>query len=302
MIKEFYSNGKLLISGEYVVLDGAYGWAIPTKFGQYLRVLKTKSSRLSWKSLDEKGKPWFEAVYEIVPLTEISSSDKATSHTLLKILSEAQRLNSSFLLDSIGLEIEAKLTFPRDWGLGTSSTLINNIANWAKVNPYTLLSRTFGGSGYDIACAQYNTPIVYELKNGLPIIEEVSFNPKFKEQLFFVHLNKKQNSRAAIAAYKERHIDKKRLIEQINQITKKLIAAKQLPDFELLMSRHEQLLSEALGATPVKAWLFPDYFGAIKSLGAWGGDFVLATGNTETPAYFKEKGHTTVIPFEKMML
>ena len=30
----FYSNGKLLITGEYVVLDGAKALALPTKFGQ----------------------------------------------------------------------------------------------------------------------------------------------------------------------------------------------------------------------------------------------------------------------------
>lgn len=302
MIKEFYSNGKLLLSGEYVILDGAYGWAIPTKFGQYLRVLKNESSRLTWRSLNEKGKVWFEAVYGLEPLVEISSSDKVTSNTLLKILSEAQFLNSSFLIGSTGLEVETELTFPRDWGLGTSSTLINNIANWANVNPYHLLSKTFGGSGYDIACAHHNNSIVYELKNGQPIIKEVSFNPRFKEHLFFVHLNTKQNSRDAISDYRKQKIDKNKLIEQINQITKKLITTKQVSDFEFLISRHEQLLSEALGATTVKAQLFPDYFGAIKSLGAWGGDFIMAVGNTETPAYFKEKGYAIVIPFKEMLL
>jgi len=30
----FYSNGKLLITGEYLVLDGAKALALPTKYGQ----------------------------------------------------------------------------------------------------------------------------------------------------------------------------------------------------------------------------------------------------------------------------
>ncbi len=302
MTKEFYSNGKLLLSGEYVILDGAYGWAVPTKFGQYLRVLKNESSRLTWKSLDEKGNVWFEAVYGLEPLVEISSSDKAISNTLLEILSEAQFLNPSFLIGFTGLEVETELTFPRNWGLGTSSTLINNIANWANVNPYPLLSKTFGGSGYDIACAQHNNPIVYQLKNGQAVVKEVSFSPKFKEQLFFVHLNKKQNSRDAISDYRKQKIDKKRLVEQIDKITKKLIASEQISDFEFLISRHEQLLSKTLGVITIKAALFPDYFGAVKSLGAWGGDFIIATGNKETPAYFKEKGYATIIPFKEMVL
>jgi hypothetical protein len=29
--KKFYSNGKLLITGEYLVLDGAKAFALPTK-------------------------------------------------------------------------------------------------------------------------------------------------------------------------------------------------------------------------------------------------------------------------------
>ena len=35
---EFYSNGKLLISGEYFVLDGAKCLALPCKKGQLLKI------------------------------------------------------------------------------------------------------------------------------------------------------------------------------------------------------------------------------------------------------------------------
>ena len=35
-----YSNGKLLISGEYVILDGALSLAVPTLFGQYLEIVR----------------------------------------------------------------------------------------------------------------------------------------------------------------------------------------------------------------------------------------------------------------------
>ena len=59
--------------------------------------------------------------------------------------------------------ITTKLTFPRAWGLGTSSTLISLIAQWAKCDPFELLFEAFGGSGYDIACATANSPISYQL-------------------------------------------------------------------------------------------------------------------------------------------
>jgi len=47
---------------------------------------------------------------------------------------------------------------------------------------------------------------------------------------------------------------------------------------------------------------FSDYFGQTKSLGAWGGDFILATGNEDTSKYFKEKGFQTVIPYQDLIL
>ena len=53
---------------------------------------------------------------------------------------------------------------------------------------------------------------------------------------------------------------------------------------------------------PVKEVLFKDYSGVIKSLGAWGGDFVLVTGNENDYQYFLNKGFKTIIPFNKMIL
>ncbi len=303
MVQEFYSNGKLLLSGEYAILDGAYGWAVPTKYGQYLKVTDNDTGHLSWKSLDHKGKPWFHAVYDIERLNEISCSDKKLSHGLLQILSEAKALNPDFLSGDKGCTIETRLTFPRNWGLGTSSTLINNIARWAKVDPYRLLAGTFGGSGYDIAAALYNTPILYHIDKGHPKVREIAFHPRFKEGLFFIYLNKKRNSREAISEYRTRQLDKTELVHRISQITEKLVATQSIDDFMQLISQHEHLLSEALGVQTIKAELFPDYVGAIKSLGAWGGDFVLAVGpGEETLAYFKGKGFDTVIPYSEMVL
>ena len=68
------------------------------------------------------------------------------------------------------------------------------------------------------------------------------------------------------------------------------------------MQKHEDLIAKALGVPTVKQSLFPDYKGAIKSLGAWGGDFVLAASDQEGPNYFKNLGYENVIPFEKMIL
>jgi mevalonate kinase len=61
-LNTFYSNGKLLLTGEYLVLEGATALAVPTKFGQDLSVEKIKEPQLIWGSFTNTGDCWFEAV------------------------------------------------------------------------------------------------------------------------------------------------------------------------------------------------------------------------------------------------
>ncbi|MCA0959054.1 GHMP kinase [Muricauda ruestringensis] len=302
MEKEFYSNGKLLLSGEYAILDGALGLAIPTSYGQSLQVTPNTSGFLDWTSLDLNKNVWFSAQLDLTNLNVVATSDKSMANTLKTLLLEANAQNPLLLTDSEGFKIETHLTFPRNWGLGTSSTLINNLAQWARVDAYQLLWNAFGGSGYDIACAQTNSPLVYQLKNNKPKVESIAFDPYFKESLYFVHLNQKQSSKKAIANYREQQFDTSELVKKITDLTRAMIGATTLSDFELFMDRHETVLSAILKMTPVKERLFPDYYGTIKSLGAWGGDFILATGDEKSISYFKSKGYNTVIPYSKMVL
>ncbi len=306
----FYSNGKLLLTGEYLVLEGAKALALPTKFGQDLEVISIKEPQLIWGSFDLNGNCWFEAIFELPKLRLISAtfdsdiegnSDKI-AETLLEILSEAKKLNTDFLNSSAGFLVKTTLTFPRNWGLGSSSTLINSIAFWAKVDAFQLLWNSFKGSGYDIACAQNNSPIFYQLLDKKPIVERVNFNPRFQENLFFVHLNQKQDSKKGIAKFRENKQNLQKEIEQISMISEDFLKVSNLNDFEKLIFEHEKIISSIIQQKPVKSELFPDYFGEIKSLGAWGGDFVLATGNEKSISYFKNKGFETILPYSEMIL
>lgn len=299
---DFYSNGKLLLTGEYVVLDGAKALAIPTRYGQLLSVRPITESKLIWVSVNSIGDIWFQHDFNLDTITSETTYDDDVSQTLNNLLAEAKRLNPDFLSSQGGFHVTTSLTFPRNWGLGSSSTLIYTIALWANVNPYTLLWNAFKGSGYDIACAKHDTPIIYEINRRKPIVTEVSFEPSFRDQLYFVHLNKKQNSRNAIIRYNERKGTIANEIKVINAITTEMIASPSLIDFELLLKEHEQIIADIIQEIPVQERLFADYFGQIKSLGAWGGDFVLATGNDDTRAYFEHKGYKTIIPFDDMIL
>ncbi|MFT5846463.1 MAG: mevalonate kinase [Psychroserpens sp.] len=304
-MKRFYSHGKLLITGEYVVLDGAIALAVPSVFGQSLEIKKGKNGILKWTSVDEQANTWFEIEFSILDNEIIYSLDDRNdiSQRLLQILNAAKQLNSEFLYENQGYEVTTILEFPKNWGLGTSSTLISNVARWAKVDPYALLELTFGGSGYDIACANAKKGLTYQLNTSNDNVQSsINFNPMFKDNLFFVYLNQKQNSRDGIKQYRENTSDVSSVIDKVNTITQSMIKSQSLVAFQQLMNTHEQLISEIIKETPIKRRLFNDFNGSIKSLGAWGGDFVLVASQDNPTAYFKAKGYTTILSYSEMVL
>ncbi|CAM2837904.1 GYDIA family GHMP kinase [Flavobacterium frigoris] len=304
MKETFYSNGKLLITGEYLVLDGAKAFALPTKFGQNLIVENNPNHEIHWKSFDADGQIWFEDTISFSEIqNQVPQEPDTIKTTLLSILHEAYVLNPSFIKDDSGYTITTQLTFPKQWGLGTSSTLINNIAQWLKIDAFVLLNNSFGGSGYDIACAQNNGPVIYHLERAKPIVEKVLFNPNFLENLYFVYLNKKQNSKAAIQSYySQRNNNLEQIIATNNQITQAVLNANTLKNFANALQEHEAKLSIILKMKTVKETLFPDFNGVVKSLGAWGGDFVMVLSESDPTDYFKQKGYETVIPYDEMIL
>jgi len=305
MKKEFYSNGKLLITGEYLVLDGANALALPTIFGQNLIVEKGKNKEIKWTSYDADGSIWLDEQFSFDDILKKNTADESESvkNTLIEILHQGYLLNTDFIDNSQGYHITTLLTFPRNWGLGTSSTLINNIAQWLEIDAFVLLNNSFGGSGYDIACAQNDSPILYHLENGKPIIEAVTFEPEFSENLFFVYLEKKQSSKASIISYyNNKNNELGSVIIANNKITSAVLKAKTLQEFAIALEEHEAQMSTILEMQTIKESLFPDFEGVIKSLGAWGGDFVLAISNENPTAYFNKKGYKTVVSYQDMIL
>ncbi|NNL80526.1 MAG: GHMP kinase [Flavobacteriaceae bacterium] len=301
-MKSFYSHGKLLISGEYLVLDGARALAIPTRFGQWLHVRENSDNLLKWRSLDENEKPWYSGAFIRQNGEWIGQDEENITMRLRQILNIANILNPDFLREEIGYDVVSMLEFSRDWGLGSSSTLLNNIAQWANVDAFELSELTFGGSGYDIACAMYSHPILYNKANGSRQIDSIDFSPDFQSNLYFLHLNKKQDSRQAIASYRESELVTESLIRTISKLSEDMAACTTLVRFQKLMEQHEEIISDILGIKPVSQRLFPDFEGSIKSLGAWGGDFVLVASEEDPRDYFRKKAYQTLVPFGEMIL
>lgn len=299
MEKDFYSNGKLLLTGEYVVLDGAWSLAIPTQYGQSLTVRPIETPLIRWEAYNHEQKRWFLGEFHQIEGKITTANVSPTALTLAKILTEAKRQNPSFLTDSRGYHITTHLNFPNNWGLGSSSTLINNIAQWVEADPYRLLEKSFGGSGYDIAAAQNDHPILYRTAQDIVEVKPVEIHWDFTDSLFFIHLNKKQNSREGIARYRSKKVNTD-VLSQISNISQAVPKAQTLEALSELMTAHEKLISDTITLPTLKETLFSDFPGFIKSLGAWGGDFILASGQDDAKTYFKQRGYTTIIPFDVM--
>ena len=295
-MKKIHSNGKLLITGEYLVLDGAISLALPCNYGQSLSFKSHNKNILNWISLDVNKEIWFEASFEASSFKVQKTSDNNIVKWVQKILKASSELSTS--KKKLKGTIINELEFPSNWGLGSSSTLLNNISNLYEIDPYDLHFSTTNGSGYDIACASSNSSLTYQIINNKPIVNPMDWNPNYKNEIIFIYLNKKQKSNLEIKRYNKLKKNPD-LVNEISNITKKIIRSKNITEFEKFIDQHELIISELMQTKTVKEKYFSDYNGSIKSLGAWGGDFILATKNNKN--YFLEKGFNTVFSFSELI-
>lgn len=307
----YYSNGKLLITGEYLVIEGAFALAVPTILGQEMFVEDISGipefrneGKLIWESY-YKDECWFTAEFLIKDMDVVSSTEPERAIYLQKILLEASNLNPEILGAGKSLKIQSSLAFSPEWGLGSSSSLINNIASFFNVDPYQLFFNTQNGSAYDIACAGASGPIYYRLEDGQANVENAGFNPAFKGNIAFIYSGVKQDSRQSLGKFLDRQGSYEFEKGIISEISRELAVASHIKEFCELIDEHEQIMSKVLGMPKVKDDSFPDFPGSIKSLGAWGGDFILAATEidfVEIKSYFSTKGLDTVFSFDELVL
>lgn len=292
------ANGKVLLSGEYLVLHGASALAIPTSRGSTLKVSPDSGNEIKWLTR-QNGLEVLQASLSTdgsligsgnsAMASRISSIFKA----ILKLRKEEKFRPSAFISD---------LEFSMNWGLGSSSTLIYSLASWAGLDAFELLELTFGGSGYDVACAGASNPILFRLEDGRAIYSEVPFNPPFEEMLHFVYLNKKVSSAQSVTEYiylKNSNIVKE--IRRIDEISEAMVKCGNCLDFSTLVQEHEAILSMVLKRPCIADEIFTGCPGVLKSLGAWGGDFILFIGHARDLDYFRQKGYPTIISYKDMI-
>jgi mevalonate kinase len=297
----YHAHGKLLLTGEYFVLKGAKAIALPLQYGQRMEVLPGKQEQvLSWKAFMQEGL-WFSCDFQLPGLKIIHSSDSEKAVVLQETLKAIQQMKPDFQFNG-GLDIQTKIDFDNQWGLGSSSTLIANLAAWAGVDAFELNERIFNGSGFDIACASASGPIFYQ-KNGQTVDIELDY--PFLGHLYFIYSGSKKSTRNEVRRFLKEAAITSEKIRQINSISTQIAKTKTLAEFQHLIHEHEHLVSELLKMPPVKQAYFGDFEGEMKSLGAWGGDFYLAATPRDSRyvlEYFKAKGLQVVFPWKELVL
>lgn len=306
----YKSNGKFLLTGEYLVLKGATALALPLKLGQSLEyeALESDESKIYWNAYKTSQQAnWFNVVLNKKDFSVIETDDKEKAERLSNILSKAKSLNENIFNESSDYRFVTRLDFDPQWGLGSSSTLINNIAEWAGINPYLLLDETFKGSGYDIACAKAESPIFYNIDEStgqrVNKSRKASFNPPFKDNIYFVYQGHKQNSANEVKAFLDKEKDYDKEIKSISEISRILPDIQTLSDFRYFIKVHEEIMATCLDRKRIKKY-FTDFEGEIKSLGAWGGDFFMAAtewNEADVRKYFINKGLDVIFKYDDIV-
>ncbi len=301
-VNRYYSRGKLLLSGEYMVLSGAKALGVPLRSGQDLQVrAAVYGKELKWDSR-EQGKSWFKAKFTLDGARVLESTDDRVAEHLSEIMIAAGDLSKRKIPER-ARDVVTNLEFPRSYGWGSSSTLLANIAQWFGIDPLALHFKVSAGSGYDVALAMAEGPLIYQQQDGKAVFHSASISERITSKLYFVYLGKKQDTQKSILEYNKTQTTKED-VERISRITERMSETSDLREFQELIFEHEAVLSEILGKPGIQKVVFGDFEGAVKSMGAWGGDFVMACsadGEEQIMKYFSSRGYPVVYPYRKIV-
>lgn len=277
---------------------------MPTRLGQWLRLNPAPDNATAhqWKSRRKDGTVWFEGSFAEFG-TLLQATDMKVGRRLEDLFMSIEDQRPGFWGKQPFWSFETQLEFPLEWGLGSSSTLIAALSRWADIDPFQMMDDTLGGSGYDIACANARQPILFQRRTGRPNYVEIPYQPTFLDQICFVYLGQKQDSREGIQRFRNT-VTSERQLERISELTMLFFKARDAREAVLVLEEHEALISEALRLPQVKQKHFPNFPGIVKSLGAWGGDFVMALSEkpaAATKQYFRVKGFETALTYQELI-
>jgi mevalonate kinase len=293
-MQSFYAPGKILLVGEYTVTKGFEGLAVPVKSGQWMDVWEFDSpgnaeDRFIFNALDSRGASWFSESFDI---SNLKSNSLETNAVKSNVADENFENNESHLSKLLALvpesfwksgksyRFETRLEFERSSGLGSSSTFVQLMSNYFKLDPFQVQDLVFGGSGYDVAIAAVQKPLIYWRNEQGVHFRQWKLNSELTKDWKVVFLGNKVNSRTSTSQVSDMLEDlsnDENYRMQIQKIIEIVRDAQELMALETGIEMYQMFLSQLLGmVTPYTYFgVKPLPRGVCKWLGAWGGDMLL---------------------------
>ena len=268
---------------------------MPTSFGQHLSVESHHGpEHVLWEALNHDNQQWFSAGYDREGRV-LHSSSTAMAEKLQRFLAPVRNSKAW----NAPVRVQTRVDFPRRWGLGTSSTLCALLAQWAEVDAFSY-RKLHGGSGYDLACAQASGAISYALVDAEPEVISVQL-PEVLQSVVFVYRGVKQQTDSSLQLVGRKPFSLAQC-QEISQLSKAFLQTNTLDELESIIEQHELLIANHLGLERAIEGPFKGIRGQVKSLGGWGGDFVMLTRFEENRQWLEANGFNAIIPFETMAL
>lgn len=302
LISTYRANGKLLLTGEYLVLHGAKAVALPLKVGQRLEVsFPNNTQAIVWQAFYREAL-WFSCELSPADFSIQATSDPEKAESLARILKIIQTFNPTFKIEA-GTLFRTTLESNPEWGFGSSSTLISLLSQFSGVDAFRLNELAFQGSGFDIACATANGPILYQRGSS---VEPVSLDYPFSDRLCLVYSGKKKSTAGEVNAFLKEMKVSLELVDEMSELSQRFLMCRDQNEFNQLIRSHEAMIGNLIGRKTLKSEFFTDFDGEIKSLGAWGGDFFLTSASEwtfeEVKKYFANKGLPTAFKWDDLIL
>src|SRR5699024_6247077 len=96
----YHSNGKLLLTAEFLVIEGAKALALPGPLGQRLSISSLDSPAIHWKSYTVKGELWYDQRFTLNKQQQLIPETADTTETtqrLQQIFTIIHQLNPTAL-------------------------------------------------------------------------------------------------------------------------------------------------------------------------------------------------------------
>lgn len=292
-----------MLTGEYLILEGAVGLAVPLQKGQSMKVVEGQGAELHWLTKDQHGNKWFECKMNLIDFSIEKTNDEEKAVFIQSLIKSAAQLNSDFLSQWKKYKVTCELEFDPAWGLGTSSTLITNLANWAELSPFELYFDTQEGSGYDVAAAMSDEPLLYQKSDDELSFETFEWNQELMDSILVFYQGHKQSSLEEVRAWKSNRKWKQSDVDQVSTISESLAECQRVDEAVKLLRQQLKMMEHILDRTAYEG-IYSDFKGVIKPLGAWGGDFGMAlhTDVDYTRQYLKGKNIETIFTLGELAM